>query len=63
MWRKKTWKCWYHKQKKQHATEGYSWFSRDVIAAMLVPMNKGFLISVHCYGHQHGRHVFVILFP
>ena len=31
-----------------HTRNGYRWFSRDVIAAMLVDENKRFLISSFC---------------
>ena len=37
----------------------YSWFARYVMAAMLVPDNKAFLISFSCSFQQHGRCAFV----
>ncbi|KAK3753814.1 hypothetical protein QZH41_018464 [Actinostola sp. cb2023] len=40
---------------KCHATSRYTiycWFARDVMAAMLVPDNKAFLISFSCLYHQ-----------
>jgi hypothetical protein len=40
----------------------YSSAACDVIAAMLVVVNKIFLISFFCLWYQHGRHVFVFTF-
>jgi hypothetical protein len=40
----------------------YSSLACDVTAAMLVDVNKIFLISLFCYVNQHGRHVFVFTF-
>lgn len=38
----------------------HSCFSCDVIAVMLMVINKRFLISFFCLHHQNGRHDFVI---